>query len=77
MPPPVEVRTNPLFEGLKRLVGVLPMRRFLTEMPDRILSDAMIKSVVTRPSSATVFDMSATIFSNGFTRGRPHHPRHR
>jgi magnesium transporter len=40
----------------ERLVGVLPTRRLLTERPDLLLRDAMITSVVSLPSSATVFD---------------------
>lgn len=40
----------------ERLVGVLPTRRLLIEMPDRLISEAMIKSVVSLPSTATVFD---------------------
>ncbi len=40
----------------ERLVGVLPTRRLLIEMPDRLISESMIKSVVALPSTATVFD---------------------
>jgi len=40
----------------ERLVGVLPTRRLLIEMPDRLISESMIKSVVSLPSTATVFD---------------------
>ena len=40
----------------ERLIGVIPTRSFLLEMPDRLLSEAMIKSVVSLPSSATIFD---------------------
>src|SRR5690606_15817247 len=40
----------------ERLVGVLPTRRLLIEMPDRLISESMIKSVVALPATATVFD---------------------
>jgi magnesium transporter len=40
----------------ERLVGVLPTRRLLIEMPDRLISESMIKGVVSLPSTATVFD---------------------
>lgn len=40
----------------ERLVGVLPTRRLLIEMPDRLISESMIKGVVSLPATATVFD---------------------
>ncbi len=40
----------------ERLVGVLPTRRLLLSSPDTQVSDIMVKSLVTLPSSATLMD---------------------